>query len=674
MILEKIILTNFRQFYGEQTIKFATDKYKNVTLLHAENGVGKTTLLNALLWCFYKETTLKFENPESILSIQAEKEDIYITSVEVYLEHDGKHFRVIRKLDQRTKQENFDAFVINDGNHVDLSSATNFVRSVIPKEMAKYFFFDGEYAETFAGNNNKKEVSKAVEDMLGCNIANQTISDLNSINKSIENEIGQLTKNNQGEVFQKELDRLLKQDNSDKAEVISIEENIEFLEKTQKEIQIALRNSDGAKDIQARRDKLTLRKDKAAINLEKALGRRTKWISQYSFGLYSGRVNKACSAIINDAKFKGALPSKIAETFVNDILNDKSCICDRPFDADSSEEDAIKKLLAVAGTAIMNDRVLKINAKVASLAAQENTAIQEFQDVNAQILTLRSEIDGYEAELKECSELLKKDGIKEIAEREEAQERNDIELKGLVEKKGRLSQSIDAREAEISNARAKRNKFLKNDGQAKILQDKSKLVLQTIEYLKKELELYKAESRQTIISKVNKILDQSARRDYEATIDENFNLKMLYKGTETSVGKSGGENQLLSIAFIASLVSFASDRTEDKNELLKPGTMAPLMLDSPFGQLDPTYRKSTAQFLPNLSNQVILLVSQSQGDHEVLSALDEKIGEEYVLISENITKQGEKPSDLIEINGKQIQCSLYEQERNQTVIRKVSEI
>ena len=29
-----------------------------------------------------------------------------------------------------------------------------------------------------------------------------------------------------------------------------------------------------------------------------------------------------------------------------------------------------------------------------------------------------------------------------------------------------------------------------------------------------------------------------------------------------------------------------------------PGTVAPLVLDSPFGQLDPEYRKSTATFIP----------------------------------------------------------------------------
>jgi DNA repair exonuclease SbcCD ATPase subunit len=51
MKLLSIKLFNFRQFYGPQTITFATDSTKNVTLFHAENGVGKTTLLT---WMFFR--------------------------------------------------------------------------------------------------------------------------------------------------------------------------------------------------------------------------------------------------------------------------------------------------------------------------------------------------------------------------------------------------------------------------------------------------------------------------------------------------------------------------------------------------------------------------------------------------------------------------------------------
>lgn len=45
--IRRVRLKNFRQFYGDQTIEFSTDPEKNVTLIHSENWVDKTTILNA---------------------------------------------------------------------------------------------------------------------------------------------------------------------------------------------------------------------------------------------------------------------------------------------------------------------------------------------------------------------------------------------------------------------------------------------------------------------------------------------------------------------------------------------------------------------------------------------------------------------------------------------------
>jgi hypothetical protein len=113
-------------------------------------------------------------------------------------------------------------------------------------------------------------------------------------------------------------------------------------------------------------------------------------------------------------------------------------------------------------------------------------------------------------------------------------------------------------------------------------------------------------------------------------------------------------------------VDFSRKRANNTNGVLIPGTIAPLVLDSPFGQLDARYRVDTAKFLPTLSDQVVLLVSSSQGDNEVLAALDQFIGAEYVLISENRGDQGQKSNDPIIVRGQQVLTSLFNCQRNMT--------
>src|SRR4051812_40482268 len=116
----------------------------------------------------------------------------------------------------------------------------------------------------------------------------------------------------------------------------------------------------------------------------------------------------------------------------------------------------------------------------------------------------------------------------------------------------------------------------------------------------------------TIIQdEVNAILEVVAHKDFRCRISDSFAIEMILN--ERATAKSGGENQLLSLAFIASLVRFAAERIDADDLVLKPGTMAPLVLDAPLGQLDPSYQESVAEFLPKLAHQVVLLVSGSQG-------------------------------------------------------------
>ena len=159
MLLKKITLTNFRQFYGTQELEIAGDPDKNVTLIHAENGVGKTTVLNAILWCFYKDTTARFEQPDKIANHQAISEGNYTFKVEVLFENEGEEYLVSRECDERNGEElPLKAFIVNNGNYKPLPNPSAFVDSVIPREMAKYFFFDGEYAETFSSQKNKESL------------------------------------------------------------------------------------------------------------------------------------------------------------------------------------------------------------------------------------------------------------------------------------------------------------------------------------------------------------------------------------------------------------------------------------------------------------------------------------------------------------------------------------
>ena len=81
--------------------------------------------------------------------------------------------------------------------------------------------------------------------------------------------------------------------------------------------------------------------------------------------------------------------------------------------------------------------------------------------------------------------------------------------------------------------------------------------------------------------------------------------------------------------------------------------------DSPFGQLDSSYRRAVAQFLPQLAGQVVLLLSDTQATEEVLEEIEPYIGCQYVLTLHSTASDTEDKQRSIPINGAHYDLSKF---------------
>ncbi|MDG7001117.1 MAG: hypothetical protein JRN15_18640, partial [Nitrososphaerota archaeon] len=168
-------------------------------------------------------------------------------------------------------------------------------------------------------------------------------------------------------------------------------------------------------------------------------------------------------------------------------------------------------------------------------------------------------------------------------------------------------------------------------------------------------------------------LNVTARRNYRFEFGTGFSFDLTYSSNGKTVPRSSGENQLLSLAFIAALIKFCRSRSNGKEDpLLIPGVVAPLVLDSPFGQLDSTYRVDTSRFIATMAEQVALFVSSSQGSQDVLDSLESRIGKEYVLISENRGPRNGKHTEQLHLKGHTYETSLFGCEKEMTRIVEVN--
>ena len=102
-----------------------------------------------------------------------------------------------------------------------------------------------------------------------------------------------------------------------------------------------------------------------------------------------------------------------------------------------------------------------------------------------------------------------------------------------------------------------------------------------------------------------------------------------------------------------------------------PGTKAPLVLDAPFGKLDRVYKHATAEFLPDMASQVIVMVNKEQGLQGVLELLEDRIGYQYALVRHNTSPQNQKATELLIVKDRELQITHYESSFDGTSIELV---
>ena len=195
MLLKSIKLENFRQFRNE-SIDFANgDNGKNVTIIIGENGTGKTTFAQAFFWCMYGET--EFSDKVILNKIVAsemtpgKEAKVRVT---LTLHHGAVDYKLIR---EQTYHKNYSNNVKGDNTIFDIEKKdaggnTSFVKksqcelevkSILPKELSRYFFFDGERIEKMSKDisTGKKatDFAEAVKGLLGLNAIISAINHFN---------------------------------------------------------------------------------------------------------------------------------------------------------------------------------------------------------------------------------------------------------------------------------------------------------------------------------------------------------------------------------------------------------------------------------------------------------------------------------------------------------------
>ncbi|SIT81987.1 DNA sulfur modification protein DndD [Pontibacter indicus] len=194
MIIKEIELYNFRIYNGLNKIDFTSEEDKNIFIVSGRNGFGKTTFLMSLVWCLYGKQMQDVDdlyNKEiadqggyskyivNSLNRLAKAEGDTKFSVSITFNNVNiadipcKEIKVTRSFDTITSTAD-EVEILVDGYANELSKEVGpeiFIRDfILPKEIAKFFFFDAEKIVTLAEINTaeqRRKLSQAYSEVLG---------------------------------------------------------------------------------------------------------------------------------------------------------------------------------------------------------------------------------------------------------------------------------------------------------------------------------------------------------------------------------------------------------------------------------------------------------------------------------------------------------------------------
>ena len=105
-----------------------------------------------------------------------------------------------------------------------------------------------------------------------------------------------------------------------------------------------------------------------------------------------------------------------------------------------------------------------------------------------------------------------------------------------------------------------------------------------------------------------------------------------YRHLVTQWAASTGQNQILSLAFIGSVIDRVRDWSRKHSVIGLDGGGFPIVMDSPSGSLDSLNRSNIADAITRLADQLVVLVSKTQWLNEVESEMEPLVRAEYVLV------------------------------------------
>ena len=637
MQIKKIELHNFRQFRdGSVDFALGEDEDKNVTIILGENTSGKTSFAQAFTWCMYGETSfldksvLNKKVAEEMLPKQEER-----VKVSLSLRHCGVEYTLVR---EQIFQKEFNNSVkasntifnigIKDktGNttYLDHSKCESEVNGILPRELSRYFFFDGErinnMGKEIQAGKKSTDFAEAVKGLVGLNGIISALAHLNprskysvigSYNSSYDNQ-----SNKKLSVYSAKIDEYNEKLDQLQADLENLDSQIETAKVIKAKKIEELKKYKEGEVLQSEKEKL----EKQIHNVQTSRAAIYKAIcSDFNLSMtsfFSLTLMKDALDFLAKKDFVGKDIPFINSKTIEYLLAQKQCLCGTHLEEGSELYRKVKELIEFLPPQSISSSVADFKKEAIRRTSKENEILENVReklgivsDIDDNIMEMKEKITFIDSQLSDES---MHDKVRAINASIQTYEKT---ILSCTEQKNHCYQEIGALTSERDRTVTQRSELAHMDEHYR----KIEICKAYAERVYSELlEVYSSkekEIRQKLQDTINEIFKKLFDGNLYLTIDEKYHISVLATGYEGEVEASTAQNISVIFAFISGIIKMTREikSSNDENELLVAETY-PLVMDAPLSSYDKKRIKAICNALPEISEQVIIFIKDTDGE------------------------------------------------------------
>ena len=651
MKLLKLTVKNFMPYKGEQSILFPQDASRNVLIVYGDNMRGKTSLLNAIRWGLYGKAFSRHKaliGLEKILNSEAAKEGDGEFSVEIKFEaglHQYDLFRIAKKKLHVARAENSSDFEVHvflkrDGVALAAHQIEPEINLFAPEQVSRFFLFDGELLQEYEmlleeGSATGESIKGAIEQVLGVpaliNGRHESLTLLKNAERQQNKDIlkiknmGQLAEQQKflqekDDVKARDLEACKEQLKRIRTDKNILDDEIESLS------QLSVTAMELKEKVARQKDLLT---SQETLRGEVLLLASTAWkdLLRPKLLILEEALIKDFSTKTSEITQSGAIGQEIKQ--IESILSLSICPTCKQGVADShknSFEEALANLRVQFNEATNDQhRLGEITSRLSALRKLLNLSIidslrdksKQIRSIDVELTRLENAIDGLNENLrgKDADEVVKKRKYHdELVKRETVAAKN---IEDLESERLKIRQQIEDLARQINaNPSARNTRSTQLANIYKGIESAFRFSIDSLrDRLKSEVERKASEA----------FMELTTQKDYSGLkINSNYGLTILDELGEPIPLRSAGAEQIVALSLI--------------DGLSRTGRPAgPVVMDTPFGRLDPNHRSNILNYLPKHASQLILLVHEGEINRkEDLSDIAHRIGAEYEIREQSL--------------------------------------